>query len=324
MVIVIAVGGNAITQEGQVGTWEEQRANARVVAEGLVALRRRGHRLVLTHGNGPQVGALHLQQVLGVRHTPALPFDALVAMTQGQLGYLLQTAVEEADPEVATATVLTRVLVDGADPAFASPSKPIGPFYSEAEARALADERGWAVAPDSGRGWRVVVASPRPAAIADIQAIQRLVDAGMLVIAAGGGGIPVLSAHGANPVGVEAVIDKDRASGVLAAALGADMLVMLTGVQCIGLDFGTRWQRDMAQLSVSDALELLERGEFPPGSMGPKVEAAAGFAAPGGRVAVVTSAERLIDAVEGQAGTRIVADAQGRSLSAPASPSVAA
>ena len=320
MLIVIAVGGNAITQEGQVGTWEEQRANARVVGEGLVALRGRGHRLVLTHGNGPQVGALHMQQVLGARQTPALPFDALVAMTQGQLGYLLQTAIEENDPHATTATILTRVLVDRDDSAFAAPSKPIGPFYSEAEARHLADERGWVVAPDSGRGWRVVVASPRPAAIVDIEAIRSLVEAGVLVIAAGGGGIPVLSAHGANPVGVEAVIDKDRASGVLAGAIEADMLVLLTGVHRIALDFGTRWQRDMAQLSVSDALDLLERGEFPAGSMGPKVEAAAVFAAPGGRVAVVTSAERLIDAVEGCAGTRIVADAEGRSLSAPASP----
>ena len=320
MLIVIAVGGNAITQEGQVGTWEEQRANARVVAEGLVALRGRGHRLVLTHGNGPQVGALHLQQVLGARQTPALPFDALVAMTQGQLGYLLQTAIEEIDRHATTATILTRVLVDRDDSAFAAPSKPIGPFYSEAEARHLADERGWVVAPDSGRGWRVVVASPRPAAIVDIEAIRSLVEAGVLVIAAGGGGIPVLSAHGANPVGVEAVIDKDRASGVLAGAIEADMLVLLTGVHRIALDFGTRWQRDMAQLSVSDALDLLERGEFPAGSMGPKVEAAAVFAAPGGRVAVVTSAERLIDVVEGCAGTRIVADAEGRSLSAPASP----
>ena len=321
MLIVIAVGGNAITQEGQAGTWEEQRANARVIADGLVALRRRGHRLVLTHGNGPQVGALHLQQVLGARQTPALPFDALVAMTQGQLGYLLQTAIEEIDPDATTATILSRVLVDGDDPAFAAPSKPIGPFYSEAEARQLADERGWAVAPDSGRGWRVVVASPRPAAIVDIEAIRRLVDAGLLVIAAGGGGVPVLSAHGDKPVGVEAVIDKDRASGVLAASIEADMLVMLTGVQCIALDFGTRWQRDMAQLSVSDALDLLERGEFPAGSMGPKVEAGAAFAAGGGRSAVVTSAGRLIDAVEGRAGTRIVADGEGGSLSAPGGPS---
>jgi carbamate kinase len=315
MRIVIAVGGNAITQEGQVGTWDEQRTNARVVADGLVALRRRGHRLVLTHGNGPQVGALHLQHWLAARQAPPLPLDALVAMTQGQIGYLLQTAVEELDPSAATATVLTRVLVDPDDAAFAEPTKPIGPFYDEAEARALAAERGWTVAPDAGRGWRCVVASPRPTGIADLDAVLRLVESDVLVIAAGGGGIPVSVRRGRR-VGVEAVIDKDRASGVLADAVSADMLVLLTGVARVALDFGTRWQRDMAQLRVSDALRLLEQGEFPPGSMGPKVEAAAQFAAPGGRVAVVTSAARLAEAIEGRAGTRIVADAEGTSLSA--------
>ena len=315
MRIVIAVGGNAITREGQIGTWEEQRANARVVAGGLAALRRRGHELVLTHGNGPQVGALHLQHALAASQAPPLPLDALVAMTQGQLGYLLQTAIEEVDADATTATVLTRVVVDPGDQAFEEPSKPIGAFYSEAEARREAAARGWTVAPDAGRGWRCVVASPRAVRIVELAAIRRLVGCGVVVIAAGGGGIPV-SARCGHPTGVKGVIDKDRASGVLADAIDADMLVLLTGVQRIALDFGTRWQRDMAQLKVSDALRLLEQGEFPPGSMGPKVESAAAFAAPGGRVAVVTSAERLIDAVRGAGGTRIVADAEGTSLSA--------
>ena len=316
MRIVIAIGGNAIIREGQRGTWDEQLANARVIAQELVQLKRRGHEIVLTHGNGPQVGALHLQNDLAAGQSPPLPLDVLVAMTQGQLGYLMQTAIEELDPTIQTVTVLTRVRVDPADPSFAEPTKPIGQFYPEDEARRLERERGFAVASDAGRGWRCVVASPMPGEIVEFESVRALVERGALVIAAGGGGIP--TRKGPGPAGVEAVIDKDRASAALALATGADMLAMLTGVERVAIDFGTRWQRDMARLTVSDAARLLEQGEFPPGSMGPKVESAARFVSGGGRAAVVTSAERLLDAVERDGGTRVVPDEEGPSAGAPA------
>ena len=324
MRIVIAIGGNAITREGQRGTWEEMRANARVVARQAAEIKRRGHELVLTHGNGPQVGALHLQHAVAADEAPPLPLDALVAMSQGVLGYLLQTALEEFEPDLHTVTVLTRVRVGADDPAFASPTKPIGRFYTEAEAGAVAARRGWTMAPDAGRGWRCVIPSPRPQGIIEFDSISRLVGAGALVIAAGGGGIPVVE-HEGRLDGVEAVIDKDRASAELADAIDADRLVLLTGVECVSLDYGTRWQRDMAQLTVSHARALLARGEFPAGSMGPKMESAARFADLEDRVAIVTSAERLVAALDGEAGTRIVADAVGPSLHAvPPAPGIAA
>jgi carbamate kinase len=316
MRLVIAIGGNAITREGQRGTWDEQLANARVVARELVELKRRGHEIILTHGNGPQVGALHLQHDLAAGQSPPLPLDVLVAMTQGQLGYLMQTVIEELDPTIQTVTVLTRVRVDPADPSFAEPTKPIGQFYTEDEARRLERERGFAVASDAGRGWRCVVASPMPVDIVEFESVRALVERGALVIAAGGGGIPTRTGPG--PAGVEAVIDKDRASAALALATGADMLAMLTGVERVAIDFGTRWQRDMARLTVSDAVRLLEQGEFPPGSMGPKVESAARFVSGGGRAALITSAERLLDAVERDGGTRVVPDEEGPSAGAPA------
>jgi carbamate kinase len=317
MRIVIAIGGNAITAEDERGTWAEQQANAAAVARDLVELKRAGHELVLTHGNGPQVGALYTQHTRSARDVPQLPFDALVAMTQGQLGYLMQTAIEDVDPEVVTATVLTRVRVDARDPSFSRPSKPIGRFYDD-EQTARDAAGGLAVAPDAGRGWRAVVASPGPREIVEFEQIRALAQQGVLVIAAGGGGIPVVRSHGCLG-GVEAVIDKDRSSAALALAVGADMLVMLTGVERVALDFGTRWQRDMAKLTVSDAQQLLAAGEFPAGSMGPKVESAIRFVTGAGSAAVVTCAERLVAAVDGVAGTRVVADAEGPSATAWAS-----
>jgi carbamate kinase len=319
MRIVVAIGGNAITQESQRGTWAEQRANALVQAQQLVSLKLRGHELVLTHGNGPQVGALHLLHALSDDQVPALPLDALVAMTQGQLGYLLGLAIEEVDPSITTVSVLTRVLVDPTDPSFTAPTKPIGRFYDEEEAKRLAGERGWKVAPDAGRGWRALVPSPMPKGIVDVDSIRRLVASGALVIAGGGGGIPVVEEKG-GVRGVEAVIDKDRASAELALAVEADLLVLLTAVEHIALDFGTRWQRDMARLTLSDARRLLDRGEFPAGSMQPKVESAIRFVGACGRRAVVTSAARLVDAVEGDCGTSVVADSEGPSLGAVAPP----
>ncbi|MGZ4178418.1 MAG: carbamate kinase [Solirubrobacteraceae bacterium] len=320
---VIAFGGNALTREDERGTWEEQSANARVAVRAALDLRAAGHEVLLTHGNGPQVGALALQQAQASSQVPAMPFDALSAMTQGQLGYLLQQAIDSIDSGVPTATVLTRVVVAPDDPAFAHPTKPIGPFYDEATARALAAERGWSVGPDAGRGWRRMIASPQPLEVVEIDQIRRLLEHGAVVIAGGGGGIPVARLDG-RLVGVEAVIDKDRCSAELASATSSDLMIMVTGVDRVALDFGTRWQRDMARLTVSDALRHLSSGEFPAGSMGPKIEAGARFVNRGGRAAVITSGEHLVSACAGRHGTWIVPDRDGPSCAAVVEPVAAA
>jgi carbamate kinase len=305
MRIVVAVGGNALIRAGQQGTWPEQLANVREIAAAVLQLRGLGHEVVLTHGNGPHVGALLLQNKLGEAEAEPLPLDALIAMTQGWIGYLLESSFAELDPGVPTAVLLTRVLVDRDDPAFHAPDKPVGPFYDEAEARRRADVLGWDVAADAGRGWRRVVPSPHPLEVLGERHVRALLEQGSVVIACGGGGIPV-AAQGAEVVGVAGVIDKDRCSARLAADIGADVLVLLTGVPRVALDFGTRWERELSRLTVSDALRGLEEGDFPAGSMGPKIESAGRFVAESGGRALVTSADRLVDAVGGGEGTWIV------------------
>jgi carbamate kinase len=310
--LVIAFGGNALIREHERGTWTEQTAHA-VEAARAIARIARAHEVILTHGNGPQVGALALQQAGGEPDAPALPFDVLDAMTQGEIGYLLQQALAAVDPSLPTATVLTRVRVNPDDPALsARPTKPIGPFYDERTARKLAREFGWKVAPDAGRGWRRMMPSPQPIEILEVREIEVLAGAGVLVIAGGGGGIPVVYRDG-RLSGIDAVIDKDRCAAELAAATGAELLVLVTGVPRVALGFGTREQRGIVRLTVSDALRHLDAGEFPDGSMGPKVESAARFAGGGGR-AVITDAAHVAAALEGDAGTWIVPDAEGPSV----------
>ena len=318
MRIVIAFGGNALIREHERGTWTEQTAHAMEDAA-AVARVARAHQVVLTHGNGPQVGALALQQAGGEPDAPALPFDVLDAMTQGEIGYLLQQALAAVDPSLPTATILTRVRVNPDDPALVEgpPTKPIGPFYDEATARRLADQFAWTVAPDAGRGWRRMMPSPLPVEILEVREIAVLAAAGILVIAAGGGGIPVVPRDG-RLVGIDAVIDKDRCAAELAAATGAELLVLVTGVPRAALGFGTPSQRGIVRLTVSDALRHLDAGEFPPGSMGPKVEGAARFVAGGGR-AVITDAAHVAAALAGgDEGTWIVPDAEGPSVLEPA------
>jgi carbamate kinase len=314
---MIALGGNALIRAGERGTWEEQRRNALVAARAVAELRADGHEIVLAHGNGPQVGLLAMQQQHGEPDAPALPFDALVAMTQGQIGYLLQEALSCVDPGMPTATVLTRARVARDDPAFAAdPAKPIGPFYDQDEARRLAERRGWFVADDAGRGWRRMVASPRPVEVLEHEQVEVLASRGTVVIAAGGGGIPVArEADGFH--GIEAVIDKDRCSTELALLVGADLLLLTTGVARVSFDFGTRWQRDMARLTISDAIRHLRDGDFPAGSMGPKIEAAVRFTSGRGRAAI-TDPANLIGVLDGRAGTIVVADEEGPSAVAPA------
>jgi carbamate kinase len=304
---VVAIGGNALIEASDDGSWERQLEHAREIAADVVALRAAGHEILLTHGNGPQVGALMLQHELGQGEVPALPLDALIAMTQGQLGYLLETAIAHVDATIPTAALLTRVVVDREDPAFRRPTKPVGPFYEAGQAGRLAAERGWCVEADAGRGWRRVVASPHPLRVLGADHARALLERGAVVIAGGGGGIPV----GADGRGVPGVIDKDRCSAELALAIGADLLVLLTGVPRVALDFGTRWERELSRITVAEAMRGIEEGEFPAGSMGPKIESARRFVEGGHGSAVITTAGRLAAAVEGHDGTWVVGESAG-------------
>jgi carbamate kinase len=305
MRIVVAVGGNALIQAGQQGTWEEQLANVREIVAAVLALRGLGHEVVLTHGNGPHVGSLLLQNKLGEAEAAPLPLDALIAMTQGWIGYLLESSFAELDPSVPIAVLLTRVMVDLQDAAFGAPDKPVGPFYDELEARRRAKELGWDVAPDAGRGWRRVVPSPHPLEVLGQRHVRALLDQGSVVIACGGGGIPVAE-QGAEVVGVAGVIDKDRCSARLAADIEADVLVLLTGVPRVALDYGTRWERELSTLTVDEAMRGLAEGDFPAGSMGPKIESAERFVTEAGGRALITSADHLVEAIGGGDGTWIV------------------
>jgi carbamate kinase len=333
-VIVAAFGGNAITRSTERGTVEEQRANVRVMCEEVLPLVLAGHRLVLIHGNGPQVGSLALQveagRALGV---PDQPFDVLGAMTEGQIGYLIQQTLGNLlsrykgtlpgddrsvgrhgevgggtgdRPDVVS--VVTQVLVSASDPAFQHPTKPIGPFYERATAEALAAEKGWTVVQDADRGWRRVVPSPQPLEVIEATAIRALIESGAIVIAGGGGGIPVVRDADGKLRGVEAVIDKDLAAERLASLVGADTLVLLTGVARVALGYGTSEQHELSSVTLADAERYLAEGQFPAGSMGPKVRAAAAFLKSGGEEAIVTAPEALAEALAGREGTRFVRD----------------
>jgi carbamate kinase len=306
--VVLALGGNALTRAGQAGTHDDQQANALGMARAVCGLLDDGCGVVIVHGNGPQVGALALQQEEGADLVPPQPLFSLGAMTQGQLGSLLGLTLRNACAGRATrvASLVTHVLVDPADTAFAHPTKPIGPFFPPRQAQALAARRGWTVGEDAGRGYRRLVASPEPQAILEADAIRSLADAGFVVVAAGGGGIPVRSDHG-RLTGVEAVVDKDLAAQRLASATGADSLVLVTDVDHVALDFGGTAQRIVQTMTADEAEGHLRDGQFPPGSMGPKITAAVRFLRAGGRVAVVTSAPHVLAALQGRHGTRIVA-----------------
>jgi carbamate kinase len=286
---VVALGGNAITAEGQAGTYEEQRANADAMARSICELIDEGWRVVVVHGNGPQIGNLAIQQESGRDVVPEMPLFALGAMTQGQLGSLITLALHRCcGGRRSVVGLLSHVVVDLDDPAFDRPSKPIGPFYSHSEATELAGTRGWDVVEDSGRGYRRVVPSPRPLGLVEIEALRCLLDAGHVVVADGGGGIPI-ARRGDAWDGVDAVIDKDLAAGELAQQLDADALVLVTGVDSVRLDFGTVAERRLGRIDVAEAERHLAAGQFPAGSMGPKVRAATRFLRGGGRSAVITT-----------------------------------
>lgn len=309
--IVVALGGNALLPPGGRGEGSESLRALRESAQEIAQIIAEGAQVVLTHGNGPQVGHLLIQQEEARSQAPPQPLDVCVAMTQGQIGYrlqqALQSALEQQGLPLPVVTVITQVLIDPQDPAFREPTKPIGPFYSEEEAEELRRTKGY-VLRRVGRGarpYRRVVPSPRPLKIVEEGCVRQLVEAGCVVIACGGGGVPVVPT-GCCLEGVEAVIDKDLASERLATALKADTLLILTDVERVALRYGTPAQIDLERLTVEEARRHLEAGEFPPGSMGPKVEAAVRFVENGGKRAVIASLTRAVEALEGRAGTTIV------------------
>ena len=300
MTTVIALGGNALMRPGERGTAAEQRANLRETCEALRPLLGDGE-LVVTHGNGPQVGNELVRQERAADEVPPLPLYLAVAQTQAEIGALIESELA-AVAERPVICVLTHVRVDQDDPAFAQPTKPVGPFYSEEQARRLESERGWAVAHDPGRGWRRVVPSPEPLEIVELEAVRMLVAAGSIPVACGGGGIPVSSRNG-RLSGLDAVIDKDRASSLLAVALGAERLVILTDVDAVNRGWGTRAQEEVRVLDAASAEALLP--ELATGSIGPKLEAALAFAQATGRDGLITAAGSLAEALAGRAGTRV-------------------
>ncbi len=306
MRIVAALGGNALLRRGQPMTAEAQRANVAVAARALAAVAEAGHQLVVTHGNGPQVGLLALQ---GAAYAPstAYPLDVLGAETEGMIGYLIEQELGNLlPPDRPCAALLTQIEVDPADPAFGRPSKPIGPLYAKAEAEHLAAERGWSMAPDGG-DWRRVVASPRPKRIFEMGVIELLVENGVVVICAGGGGIPVVVRPDGGLLGIEAVIDKDRASALLARELGAEALLLLTDVAAVFTGWNTPRARAIRR-APPDALDSLD---FAAGSMGPKVEAACAFAKATGGFAGIGRLEDAPAILERRAGTIVTSEADG-------------
>ncbi|PLS83839.1 MAG: carbamate kinase [Actinobacteria bacterium] len=309
---VVAIGGNSLIGDGQVGTIEEQRENALATGRHIAAMIERGWRVVVTHGNGPQVGFILRRSDLAAGALPRLPLDLCGADSQGGVGYIignsLQHALTERRLDLTVVGLLTRVIVDREDPAFSEPSKPIGPFYSREEAEQYHDEEGWAIAEDSKRGYRRVVPSPQPREIVELDAIRAMVEAGFVTVALGGGGIPVAETEPGVYEGVEAVIDKDLASSLLATNLGADLLLVSTGVPQVSINFNRPDQRNLDRMTLEEAKRYLEEGHFPPGSMGPKIKAAVRFLESGGPEVLVTSPEMIEEALDGRAGTRICRD----------------
>jgi len=307
---VVAIGGNSITRSGQRGTIPEQFANTRETSRHIAGMIERGYDVVVTHGNGPQVGNILLRAELAVTVLPPLPLDTCGADSQGGMGYMIQQVLGDVLRERGirkdAVTVVTQVLVDRDDPAFGRPTKPIGPFYTREEAGRKQYEQGWSVVEDSNRGWRRVVPSPMPKRVIEAASIKALLASGAVVIAAGGGGIPVVEEDG-HLKGVEAVIDKDHASRLLGNEIGARLLLISTAVEQVALNHGTPDERRLSRLSVADARKHLAEGQFPSGSMGPKIQAGIDFLEGGGEEVIITSPECIALALDGKSGTRMTA-----------------
>lgn len=308
-IALVAMGGHAFVGKGEAGTFEDNERNAKEIAKKLMHLVERDYRLCVTHGNGPQVGNLLVQQEQ-TRDVPPMPLDVLVAMTEGSLGYILQKSlinqIDSRPDSRYVVTVVTQVAVDSEDPAFKDPSKPIGPYLTREVAQERKKERGWHVAEDSQGRWRRVVPSPAPKRVLQRHMIREAVCAGHIVVAAGGGGIPVVEDDHGIYRGVEGVIDKDLTSSVLAHDIGAELLIILTAVPKVFLHFGKPEQRALTAVTLDEVERLYSEGHFPRGSMGPKVRAVIQFLKAGGRRALITDAESLTDALEGRGGTHFI------------------
>jgi carbamate kinase len=309
---VIALGGNAITQPDVEDTITNQFANTRKSLDGVMELIKSGYKLVISHGNGPQVGNAILRVEIARGRAPILPLGICVADTEGGMGYMieqsLQNRIRMEGVGRSVVTIITQVIVDRDDPQISNPTKFIGQFYSEEEAGRFARERGWVVKKDANRGWRRVVPSPTPISVVEAETIKTLVAAGTIVIAAGGGGIPVYIDDDGNLEGLDAVIDKDLASAVLGKEISSEILMILTSIDKVALNFGGKGQVWLDRMTVSEAEEHLKAGQFPPGSMGPKMTAAIQFIKGGGKEVIITSFNNAGRALDGSAGTRILPD----------------
>ena len=310
-VALIAFGGNAILPENQRGLQEEQMRNAQKAAELMVQIVKKGYELIVVHGNGPQVGNLLIQMEEASNKIPPFSLDVCDAMTEGSMGFMLEKAIvnelrkNSIDKDVAT--LITQVVVDKDDPAFQKPTKPVGPFYPRFRAQQLARQKKWTMVEDAGRGYRKVVASPKPIDIVPKWVIRDLVMSGRVVIAAGGGGIPVIINSRGLYEGVEAVIDKDYAASLLAREVGVELFIILTGISRVYYNFGKPDQKPLPVITVEEAKKYLAEGQFPPGSMGPKIKAAIEYIEAGGKEVLITSASHLKAALLNRSGTRIVA-----------------
>jgi len=308
-IAVVALGGNAILDASDDGSFETQLKKAKEACRQLLTILHRGYQLILVHGNGPQVGNLLIQFEKARDVIPVPPLDVAVASSQGLLGHMLEismrSALEEERIQREVAAVLTQVIVSQDDPAFASPTKPIGPFYTEEEARAFMKTEGWHMVEDSGRGWRRVVCSPQPRKILEMNTIKHLAENDTVVIACGGGGTPVNYLTD-SVVGTEGVIDKDATAALLAYNVGAELFIILTGVNKVCLDYGKPGQQDLDVVNLAKAKAYLEQGQFPAGSMGPKIASAVEYVEKGGRETIITSKDNLYNAMESGDCTRIV------------------
>jgi len=310
--VVVALGGNAILQRGQKGTAEEQMANVMVTARQIVEMLEKGYEVVVSHGNGPQVGAILIQNELGSKQVPPMPMDVCGAESQGLIGYMLSQAIDNLlklrnIEDHCPVCFVTRVEVDPNDEAFKKPTKPVGPFYSEEVARQRMEEKGETWINDAGRGWRRVVPSPNPLHIVEAEPIKDLVERGYTVIASGGGGIPVIRDSEGLYKGVEAVIDKDLASERLAQEVNADVFMILTDVPKVALNYGKPDETWLGHVSADELSKYQEEGHFKAGSMGPKVAAALRFVKNGGKKAIIASLNEALQALKGEAGTQITA-----------------
>ena len=310
--VVVALGGNALEEKGLPATAQSQLQVVNKTAQFLAEICCQGYELAIAHGNGPQVGRIVLATEAAAGVTPALPFDVCGAMSQGYIGYHIQQglryALQQRGKNIPVVSLVTQVVVDKNDPAFQKPTKPIGPFYTKEEADKITVEKGYQMKEDAGRGWRRVVASPKPKRIVELSAVKELFDT-TVVITVGGGGIPVIEKEDGSLEGIAAVIDKDFAAERLAEDIDADTLMILTEVEKVSINFKTPEQKDLAELTVEEAEKYMAEGHFAPGSMLPKVQAAVNFAKSGkGKKAIITSLYKAVDALEGKAGTVITFD----------------